>query len=300
MMGEVAAEAILKCMLVDRDPVAAPSETRPVRSATENGESLAMSEIDPRAIISESARIGRGVRIGAFAVIGNDVELGDDCVLEPHAAVRGPARSGRKNVFDSFCSVGGDPQDLKFSGERTELVVGDANRFREFCTVSRGTTQGGGVTRIGSDNLFMAYSHVAHDCAVGSNTVFANGATLAGHVVVEDWANVGAFSPVHQFCRIGRYAYVGACTVITQDVPPFSRVVTERETRCYGVNTVGLERRGFDRERLDTIEKAFRLLLRSKLNTSQALEQIRAQLNGSPDIRELVEFIESAQRGLHK
>jgi UDP-N-acetylglucosamine acyltransferase len=253
-----------------------------------------MSEIDSRAIVSPSARVGSGVRIG------------EDCVLEPHAVVRGPARFGCKNIFDSFCSVGGDPQDLKFSGERTELVVGDANRFREFSTVSRGTTQGGGVTRIGGDNLFMAYSHVAHDCVVGSHTVFANGATLAGHVVVEDYASVGAFSPVHQFCRIGRYAYIGACTVITQDVPPFSRVVTERETHCYGVNTVGLERRGFDRERLETIERAFRLLLRSKLNTSQALEQIRAQLNGSPaaagepDVRELVEFIESAQRGLHK
>jgi len=146
----------------------------------------------------------------------------------------------------------------------------------------------------------MAYSHIAHDCNVGSHAVFANGATLAGHVTIEDYANVGAFSPVHQFCRVGRYAYIGACTVITQDVPPFSRVVTERETHCYGVNTVGLERRGFDRERLDTIESAFRLLLRSKLNTSQALEQIRAQLNGSPDVRELVEFIESAERGLHK
>lgn len=259
-----------------------------------------MSEIDIRAVVSPTARIGNGVRIGAFAVVGDDVELGENCVLEPHAVIRGPARFGGKNVFDSFCSIGGDPQDLKFSGERTELVVGDANRFREFSTVSRGTTQGGGTTRIGNDNLFMAYSHVAHDCAVGSHTIFANGATLAGHVVVEDYASVGAFSPVHQFCRIGRYAYIGACTVITQDVPPFSRVVTERETRCYGVNTVGLERRGFDGERLETIERAFRLLLRSKLNTSQALEQIRAQLNGSPDIRELVEFIESAQRGLHK
>jgi UDP-N-acetylglucosamine acyltransferase len=259
-----------------------------------------MSEIDSRAIVSPSARIGSGVRIGSFAIVGDNVELGDDCVLEPHAVVRGPAHIGRKNVFDSLCSVGGDPQDLKFSSERTELVVGDGNRFREFSTVSRGTKQGGGVTRIGSDNLFMAYSHVAHDCIVGSHTVFANGATLAGHVTVEDWANVGAFSPVHQFCRIGHYAYVGACTVITQDVPPFSRVVTERETRCYGVNTVGLERRGFSRERLDAIEQAFRLLLRSKLNTSQALEQIRAQLNGSPDIRELVGFIETAERGLHK
>jgi UDP-N-acetylglucosamine acyltransferase len=180
-----------------------------------------MSEIDSRAIILASARIGSGVRVGAFAMVGDGVELGDECVLEPHAVVRGPARIGRKNIFDSFCSVGGDPQDLKFSGERTELVVGDANRFREFSTVSRGTMGGDGVTRIGNDNLFMAYSHVAHDCIVGSHTVFANGATLAGHVVVDDWANVGAFSPVHQFCRIGHYAYVGACTVITQDVPPF-------------------------------------------------------------------------------
>jgi len=259
-----------------------------------------MNEIDSRAIIFPSARIGTDTRIGAFAVLGEGVELGDECVLEPHAVVRGPARFGRKNVFDSFCSVGGDPQDLKFGGERTELVVGDGNRFREFCTVSRGTVQGGGLTRIGDDNLFMAYSHVAHDCSVGSHTVFANGATLAGHVVVEDYANVGAFSPVHQFCRVGRYAYIGACTVITQDVPPFSRIVTERDTKCYGVNTVGLERRGFDRNRLETIERAFRLLLRSKLNTTQALEQIRAQLNGSPDVRELVEFIESTERGLHK
>ena len=259
-----------------------------------------MNAIDPRAIVSSNARIGNGTRVAAFAVVGDGVEVGEDCVLEPHAVVRGPASIGRKNIFDSFCSVGGDPQDLKFSGERTELVVGDANHFREFSTVSRGTTQGGAVTRIGSHNLFMAYSHVAHDCVVGSHTVFANGATLAGHVIIDDYASVGAFSPVHQFCRVGRYAYIGACTVVTQDVPPFSRVVTERETHCYGVNTVGLERRGFDRERLQTIEGAFRLLLRSKLNTSQALEQIRAQLNGSPDIRELVEFIESAERGLHK
>ena len=259
-----------------------------------------MSEIDPRALVSSSARLGRGVQVAAYAVVGDDVELGEGCVLRPHAAVRGPARFGRDNVFDSFCSVGGDPQDLKYRGERTELEGGDANTFREFCTVSRGTAQGGGVTRIGSSNLFMAYSHVAHDCMVGNHTIFANGATLAGHVTVEDYATVGAFSPVHQFCRIGRYAYIGASTVITQDVPPFSRVVTDRETRCFGVNTIGLERHGFDRARREAIERAFRLLLRSKLNTAQALEQMSAQLNGSPDIRELVEFIESAERGLHK
>ncbi len=259
-----------------------------------------MNEVDSQAVVAPSARIAANARIGAFAVVGEEVELGEGCILEPHAVVRGPARIGRKNVFDSFSSVGGDPQDLKFGGEHTEVVIGDGNRFREFSTVSRGTVQGGGVTRIGNNNLFMAYSHVAHDCIVGSSTVFANGATLAGHVTVEDFANVGAFSPVHQFCRVGRYAYIGACTVITQDVPPFSRVVTQRDTKCYGVNTVGLERRGFDRQRLENIERAFRILLRSKLNTTQALEQIRAQLNGSPDVKELVDFIESAQRGLHK
>src|SRR5215469_2029685 len=259
-----------------------------------------MNEVDSQAVVAPSARIAANVRIGAFAVVGEDVELGEGCILEPHAVVRGPARIGRKNVFDSFSSVGGDPQDLKFSGERTEVVIGEGNRFREFSTVSRGTLQGGGATRIGDNNLFMAYSHVAHDCIVGSSTVFANGATLAGHVTVEDFANVGAFSPVHQFCRVGRYAYIGACTVITQDVPPFSRVVTERDTKCYGANTIGLERRGFDPQRLETIERAFRLLLRSKLNTTQALAEIRAQLNGSPDVKELVEFIETTERGLHK
>jgi UDP-N-acetylglucosamine acyltransferase len=259
-----------------------------------------MSEIDSRAIVFPHARLGASVRIGAYAVVGADVELGDGCVLHPHAVVNGPARLGRENILHPFCSVGGDPQDLKYKGERTELVVGDANIFREYVTVSRGTVQGGGVTRVGSHNLFMAYAHIAHDCEVGNYTIFANGATLAGHVIVEDHATLGAFCPVHQFCRIGRYSYVGASTVITQDVPPFSRVVTERETRCFGVNTIGLERRGFPPERIQQIERAYRLLLRSKLNTTQALEQMRATLNGSADVDELIHFIESAQRGVTK
>ncbi len=259
-----------------------------------------MSEIDSRAIVFSHARLGASVRIGAYAVVGADVELGDGCVLHPHAVVNGPARLGRENILHPFCSVGGDPQDVKYKGERTELVAGDANIFREYVTVSRGTVQGGGVTRVGSHNLFMAYAHIAHDCEVGNYTVFANGATLAGHVIVEDHATLGAFCPVHQFCRIGRYSYVGASTVITQDVPPFSRVVTERETRCFGVNTIGLERRGFPPERIQQIERAYRLLLRSKLNTTQALEQMRATLNGSADVDELIHFIESAQRGLTK
>lgn len=257
-------------------------------------------EIDPRAVVSPSARLAAGVRIGAYAIVGEDVVLGEDCVLHPHAVVSGPSRLGRSNVLHPFCRVGGDPQDLKYAGERTRLEVGDRNVFRECVTVSRGTMQGGGVTHIGNDNLFMAYAHVAHDCIVGNHTIFANSATLAGHVAVEDYSSIGAFSPVHQFCRIGRYAYIGASTVITQDVPPFSMVVTKRHTRSFGVNSVGLERRGFTTERIRAIEIAYRLLSNSKLNTSQALEQMRLTLNGSADVAELMRFLESSERGVIK
>ena len=259
-----------------------------------------MHEIHPHAVVAASARLGAGARIGAFAVVGENVELGEGCVFYPHAVAQGPSKFGSRNVFHPFCSVGSDPQDVKFHGERTELVVGEGNTFRECVTVSRGTVDGGGLTTIGSGNLFLAYSHVGHDCHIGSHTLFVNGATLAGHVEVADFATVGAFSPVHQFCRIGRYAYVGASTVVTQDVPPYSRVVTERETKSYGVNTIGLERRGFDAERIRTIQRAFHLLVRSKLNTTQALAEMRATLNGSADVDELIRFIESAERGIVK
>jgi len=261
---------------------------------------MTLQEIHAHAVIAASARLGAGVRVGAFAVVGEDVELGDGCILHPHAVVHGPARFGRDNVFFPFSVVGGDPQDFTFRGERAELVVGEGNIFREYVTVNRGTAKGGGITSIGSGNLFLAYSHVGHDSRVGNNTLFVNGATLAGHVEVEDFATVGAFSPVHQFCRIGRYAYVGASTVVTQDVPPFSRVVTERETKSFGANTIGLERRGFDAERIRAIQRAYRLLLRSKLNTTQALAQMRSTLNGSADVEELIRFIESAERGIVK
>jgi UDP-N-acetylglucosamine acyltransferase len=261
---------------------------------------MSMSVIHPHAVIAASARLEPGVRVGPYAVVGEGVELGAGCVLQAHAVVQGPARIGRENVFYPFCSVGGDPQDLKFKGERTELHVGDGNTFREFVTISRGTAPGGGKTTIGNGSLFMAYAHIAHDCHVGSHTIFANGATLAGHVAVEDYASVGAFSPVHQFCRIGRYAYIGAATVITQDVPPFSLVVTERETKCYGVNTVGLERKGFDAGRIRALHQAFRLLLRSKLNVTQAIAEMRTTLNGSADVDELIRFIETAERGIVK
>ena len=259
-----------------------------------------MSEIDSRAQVSSSARIGCGSRIGAFAVVGDEVELGDGCVLEHHAVVQGPARLGRENRVYPFAVVGGDPQDLTYKGERVSLEVGDANEFREFCTVNRGTVKGGGVTRVGSQNLIMSYAHIGHDSQVGDYTVFVNGATLAGHVVVEDFATIGNFSPVHQFCRVGRHAYVGAHTVITQDVLPFSKVVSPRETRCYGANTIGLERQGFSAERIEFIENAYRLLLRSKLNTTQAVEEMRGTLSHSEDVLSLIRFIESAERGVTK
>jgi UDP-N-acetylglucosamine acyltransferase len=257
-------------------------------------------EIHPQAVVAASAKLGAGVKVGAYAVVGEEVQLGDGCILHEHAAVHGPAKFCKKNVFHSFCVVGGDPQDVTFRDERTELVAGNDNIFREYVTISRGTKKGGSITTIGDGNFFLAYSHVGHDCHIGSHTLFVNGATLAGHVTVEDFATIGAFSPVHQFCRIGRYAYIGASTVITQDVLPFSKVVTERETKNFGANTVGLERKGFSKERLQALQKAFRLLSRSKMNTTQALEKMRETLGDWSDVQELMQFIESAERGIVK
>src|SRR6202140_1025682 len=251
------------------------NETRRPRAKFVNPQTK--SEIHPQAVGSASARLGARVKIGAYAIVGEYVTLGEGCFVDAHAGIQGPSTIGRNNVFHPFCSIGGDPQDLKFHGEQTELIVGDANTFREYVTVSRGTVGGGGKTTIGNGSLFMAYSHIAHDCQVGNETIFANGATLAGHVVVEDFATIGAFSPVHQFCRIGRYAYVGASTVITQDVPPFSRVVTERSTKSYGVNSIGLERKGFSKERLQALGRAYRLLLQSKRNSWRAVGERRGR-----------------------
>ncbi|HWW50794.1 MAG TPA: acyl-ACP--UDP-N-acetylglucosamine O-acyltransferase [Verrucomicrobiae bacterium] len=259
-----------------------------------------MSAIDSRAIVSPSARLGAGVQIAAYAVVGDEVELGDGCVLDHHAVTHGPARLGRENHLYPFTVVGGDPQDYTYTGQRVTLEVGDANEFREFSTVNRGTIKGGGVTRVGSHNLVMAYAHIAHDCIIGDHVLFGNGAQLAGHITVEDYASVNAHCLIHQFCRIGRHCFVAPQTVVTQDVPPFSLVVTPRETRCYGVNTVGLERRGFSPERIQSIEQAYRFLLRSKLNTSQAIEKMRGTLSHSEDVLTIVRFIESAERGLTK
>lgn len=256
--------------------------------------------IHAQASVSPEAKLGKGVQVGAFAVVGSGVELGEGCVLHEHAVVRGPAKFGARNVFHSFTVIGGDPQDYTYRGERVELVAGDGNIFREYVTISRGTIKGGGTTRIGNENFFLAYSHVGHDCQIGNNTLFVNGATLAGHVIVQDYVTIGAFCPVHQFCRLGRYAYIGASTVITQDVLPFSLVVTERETRCFGPNAIGLERKGFSAERIKTLQRAFRVLLRSKKNTSQALAEIRTTWGDSADVKELMEFVEKAERGIVK
>jgi UDP-N-acetylglucosamine acyltransferase len=258
------------------------------------------AKIHPQAIVSPEAKIAAGVQIAAFAVVGAGVELGEGCVLHEHAVVRGPSKFDANNVFHSFCVIGGDPQDYSFRGEHVELRVGIGNIFREYVTVSRGTTKGGGITGIGDNNFFLAYSHIGHDCQIGNSTLFVNGATLAGHVTVQDFVTLGAFSPVHQFCRLGRHAYIGAATVITQDVLPFSLIVTERETRCFGPNTIGLERKGFSGERIKALQKAFRVLTRSKKNTSQALEEIRATMIDSGDVKELVEFAEMAERGIVK
>ena len=261
---------------------------------------MSTGKIHAQALVSPEAKIGAGVEVGAFAVVGAGVELGEGCVLHPHAVVYGPSKFGAKNVFHPFCVIGGDPQDYTFRGEHVELEVGEENIFREYVTITRGTKKGGGVTRIGNKNFFLSYSHVGHDSQVGSHTLFVNGATLAGHVTVQDFVTLGAFSPVHQFCRLGRYAYIGACTVITQDVLPFSLIVTERETKCFGANTIGLERKGFSAERIQVLQRAFKLLVRSKKNTTQALEEMRNTLAGCEDVQELIAFVEEAERGIVK
>jgi UDP-N-acetylglucosamine acyltransferase len=261
---------------------------------------MSTGKIHPQAVISPGAKIGKDTEVGAFAVVGAHVELGEGCVLHPHSVVHGPSKFGAGNVFHPFCVIGGDPQDYTFRDEHVELQVGEGNIFREYVTISRGTSKGGGLTRLGDNNFFLSYSHVGHDCQIGSNTLFVNGATLAGHVTVQDFVTLGAFSPVHQFCRLGRYAYIGACTVITQDVLPFSLIVTERETKCFGPNVIGLERKGFTPERIHVLQRAFKLLTRSKKNTSQALEEMRKTFVDSPEVAEMIEFVEHAKRGIVK
>jgi len=255
--------------------------------------------IHSTAIVSPGAMIGAAVQIGPYCCIGDDVTIGDDCQLDSHVVIEGPTVIGSSNRFFPFCVIGVQPQDLKFHGEQTYLTIGSHNQFREYVNVHRGTLGGGAHTRIGDHNFFMVSAHVAHDCVLGSHIIMANGATLAGHVTIEDHATIGAFSGVHQFCRVGQHGYVGGYSVITKDVLPYSKTVSDRNTQAYGVNTIGLERKGFTPDQLRNIKSAFRLLLQSKLNTSQALEAIRQQAP-APEVEVLLRFIETSERGVTK
>ncbi|MFP5238159.1 MAG: acyl-ACP--UDP-N-acetylglucosamine O-acyltransferase [Acidobacteriota bacterium] len=254
--------------------------------------------IHPSAIVAPGAVVPESCNVGPYCTVGPDVVLGEDCVLVSHVVLDGRTRIGARNTIYPFTSLGIIPQDLKFSGEPTETEIGDDNVIRECVTVSRGTTGGGGITRIGSHNLLMAYVHIGHDSQVGSHCILANAATLAGHVTIEDYVSLGAFSPVHQYCTVGQHAFVGGGTIVTQDVLPFSKTSSRRENKAFGINTIGLQRRGFSPERIQTLQKAFRLLLVSKLNTTQALEKIK-ELDGE-DAKTVADFIERSHRGVIK
>jgi UDP-N-acetylglucosamine acyltransferase len=256
--------------------------------------------VHPTAIIDPGAKVHPSCKVGPYCVIGPNVEVGEGCHLVSHVAIEGPTKIGADNGFFPFSSIGMAPQDLSYAGEPTRLEMGDHNEVREFVTINRGTAKGKGVTKIGNYSLIMAYSHIAHDCEIGDRVILANAATLGGHVTVEEWAVVGALCPVHQFVRIGAHSYVGGGTTITRDVLPFSKTAAARDTHAYGMNAVGLERRGFTKERIAKIHHAYKVLLASRLNTSQALEKLKAESDRGEDVDMLIRFIEASERGVIK
>ena len=256
--------------------------------------------IHPTAIVAPGACIPESCKVGPYCTIGPDVSLGEDCELVSHVVLDGKARLGDRNRVYSFACLGVAPQDLKYRGEPTGLEMGNDNTIRECVTISRGTKGGGGTTRLGSNCLIMAYTHIGHDSTIGSHCILANGATLAGHVTVEDYASVGALCPVHQFCCIGKHAYVGGGTTITQDVLPFSLTSAKRDIHAYSLNRIGLERSGFTPEQLRALQHAYRVLLAAKLNTTQALERLRGEGPVDACVGYLVAFIERSQRGVIK
>ena len=256
--------------------------------------------IHPSSMVDAGARIADSAEIGPFCVIGPDIEIGARTHVMANVVMEGPLAIGEDNIFYPYSTVGLAPQDLKYHGERSQTRIGHRNRIREFVTIHRGTEGGGTITSIGDDNLLMAYVHIAHDVKIGSGAVLDNAVTLAGHVTVGDNATISAFSGVHQFCRIGRECFIGGYSVVTQDVMPFSSVVSEREIRVFGANRVGLERRGFSRESIESLQTAFRLLTRAGLNTSQAVERIRAEVPPCAELDELLAFIAGSERGVIK
>ncbi len=253
--------------------------------------------INALALVSPKARLAADVTVGPFSVIGPDVEIGPGSVVGPHVVINGPTRIGSENRFFQFASIGDAPQDKKYQGEPTRLQIGDRNVFRESCTINRGTSHDKGVTTIGDDNLFMAYSHVAHDCVVGSNTVFANCATLGGHVEVGDWVTLGGMSAVHQFSKIGAYAFIGGGAIITRDVPTYV-MVAGNPAEPHAVNSIGLKRRGFTDEQIRNIRDAYRILYRSDLKLAEALDKLRLLGETQPEVRVFVEFIGTSTRSL--
>ena len=253
--------------------------------------------IHETAIIDPSASIAKEVEIGAYTIIGPDVNIASGTVIGPHVVVMGPSNIGRDNRIYQFSSVGEAPQDKKYQGERTSLQLGDRNVIREFVTLNRGTDEGNGVTLIGSDNLFMAYSHVAHDCVVGDHTVFANAASLSGHVEVGDHAILGGFTSVHQFTHIGSRAFCGLGSVITQDIPPFSTAAGNR-ARVVGINKEGLKRKGFSEDLIRALHKSFRELLKSKGSKQQAFENLQPLCDQYPEVKEFVDFVKNSKRGI--
>ena len=251
--------------------------------------------IHPTAIIDPKAELGADVVVGPYCVIGPEVFIGDRCWLQNHVTVCGPTKIGKQNRFYAYCSIGQQTQDLKYAGEPTYLKIGDNNCFREFATVNRATAVGN-VTVVGSNGNFLAYAHIAHDCDVGNNVIFSNNGTLGGHVAVGEYAVLGGLSAVHQFCRVGKHAITGGCTKIVQDVPPFM-IADGNPAEVRGINLVGLERRGFSPEAIRILKEAFRILYRAKLNTKQALAEIGRSLPESPELRDLITFIQTSERG---
>lgn len=256
--------------------------------------------IHPTAIIDPTAEIDASADIGPYCILGAEVHIGARTRLMANNYLEGPTRVGEDNIFFPYSTAGVASQDLKYKGERAETRIGDRNRIREFVTIHRGTQGGGLVSAIGSDNLLMAYSHIAHDVHIGDHVIMANGVTLAGHVTIGDWADISAFVGVHQFCRIGRHAFVGPYSVVIQDVLPYSTTVGKREIGVFGANRIGLERRGFETPAIEALQTSFRLLTRAKLNTSQAVERIRAEVPPCAEVDELLEFIRTSDRGVVK
>ena len=255
--------------------------------------------IDRNAIISPKATIGKDCHIGPFCTVGDEVHLGDGVRLDSHIVVDGKTSIGDETHVFPFVSIGLAPQDLKYAGEPTGTEIGKRNHIREFVTIHRGTTGGGGVTRIGNGNLLMAQAHIAHDCQLGNEIIMANAATLAGHVEIADKASVGAYSGVHQFCRIGYEAFVGGYSVVVKDAMPFA-IIQGNHAKCYGLNKLGVKRRGYSRDTIDKLNHAFHLLLSAKLNTTQAVERISAEITGCKEVDLLTEFIKSSKRGVVK